>query len=102
MYNRTLQLPFALNNGSDTAKIPGETHVGFTLGFDALWPHVRTALEAEVAAAGSNISAITLTGHSQGAAVATMLSYAVSSTEACKYMTQRLRAMQPRSGDVHT
>jgi hypothetical protein len=40
-----------------------------------IWPHVRSALEAEVLA-GSKLRHVTVSGHSLGAAVATLVSYA--------------------------
>jgi hypothetical protein len=88
MYNRTSEHAFPLSSGSDAARFPGETHIGFTLGFDDLWPQLRDALEAEVAPQagaakppGSRMAAVTITGHSQGAALATLLSYAVGGTQ---------------------
>jgi acetyl esterase/lipase len=74
MYNRTSKQPFSI--GNSTANFPGETHAGFTRGFEALWPHVRSALQAN-AAVGGKMSSVTFTGHSQGGAVAALLAYAV-------------------------
>lgn len=55
----------------------GETHAGFTAVFNALWPIVRAALEREVVSeSGPRIGHVAFAGHSLGAAVATLLSYA--------------------------
>lgn len=53
----------------------GETHAGFTAVFNMVWPHVRAALEEEVLA-GARLRHVTVSGHSLGAAVATLVSYA--------------------------
>ena len=69
--------------------------VGFTCGFDALWPHVLGALESEVAANGSAITSVTFAGHSQGAAIASMLAYAVGRDDARSHSLEVER-------DLHT
>ncbi|KAI8467478.1 MAG: Alpha/Beta hydrolase protein [Monoraphidium minutum] len=82
MYNRTAAQPFPIS-ATESAALPGETHAGFTRGFEALWPHVRAALEAEVLGGGGGggggggaVTSITFAGHSQGAAIAALLSFA--------------------------
>lgn len=41
-----------------------------------IWPHVRSALEKEVLAPGARVRHVTVSGHSLGAAVATLVSFA--------------------------
>lgn len=48
---------------------------GFTAVFNMVWPHVRAALEREVLS-GPKLRHVTVSGHSLGAAVATLVSYA--------------------------
>ncbi|KAI8474447.1 MAG: class 3-domain-containing protein [Monoraphidium minutum] len=75
MYNRTSKHEFPGEPFKGNA-FKGETHVGFTRGFDELWPAIRDALDSQVL--GGSALYVTFTGHSQGAAIATLLSYAAA------------------------
>lgn len=58
----------------------GETHNGFTDIFQAVWPGVQAALNSEVLGSDkkTGIKNVLFAGHSLGASVASLLSYAVS------------------------
>lgn len=60
----------------------GETHSGFTTIFNAVWPTVQQALMQYVIPPTNSpdvgVKYVTVTGHSLGSAVATLVAYAVS------------------------
>lgn len=66
-----------VSDSSNTSlNLPGSTHAGFTRIANYLWANgIKAALDNGVVRGGS-ISTVTFAGHSLGAGVATLLSYA--------------------------
>ncbi|GBF91957.1 hypothetical protein Rsub_04681 [Raphidocelis subcapitata] len=58
------------------SKFKGETHRGWTRLFQVVWPDIASALSKEVASGG--VKRVVFTGHSQGAAVASLSAFAAT------------------------
>jgi surfactin synthase thioesterase subunit len=71
-------------NPTGSIKFPGKTHSGFTTLANMLWQQgIREALNSQVVKA--SVTSVTVVGHSMGASVATLVSYAAQVGGGCSY-----------------
>lgn len=91
-------IDFSYNQTADVAALGGlPVHYGFASVFQQLWPGVQAALDELVTGGSPAAKQVFVTGHSLGAGVGTLVSYAAQS-----YLNQQMGAAAPVVGAVLT